>query len=165
MFAPFALTFQPPLPLSLPLSLSSLLSYSSDSTTASKLPKDALQSYTQVGLLQSQHHTFHVPIHTRLHTRMPAHTYTHAHTYIHTYAHACIHTYTHTCNTHMQSILDSSYHRECQLVEGEFPRDVAKHEISEILGLQILRSHFFKILTVHSFPVRFLQVSCTVCVR
>ena len=35
----------------------------------------------------------------------------------------------------LQSVLDSTYHRECRLIEGDFPDDVARHEISVIIGV------------------------------
>ena len=38
------------------------------------------------------------------------------------------------CAAFVQSVLDSTYHHECQLVEGGFPNDIARNVISTILG-------------------------------
>lgn len=37
-------------------------------------------------------------------------------------------------NIYLQSILDSTYYRECRLVERGFPGDIANNEISKIIG-------------------------------
>ena len=36
----------------------------------------------------------------------------------------------------LQSVLDSTYHQECCLVEGNFPDDTASTEITAIIGLK-----------------------------
>ena len=38
------------------------------------------------------------------------------------------------CMLQLQSVLDSTYHQECHLVEGGFPDDITKREIADIIG-------------------------------